>query len=258
MLIRLLIVALLTGCAPLVETPTPVAVGHPAPAMAPPPPPPPARAMPVLTLADTPIALAVGSSQSSQKTGTPKLSPNHANVRQLTPVVKADAISMQLKDATMAFDIPHFANVKNIVNAQLTIDPIKTVDELISSSSPTASVNQIQISKIVEVKLLAPDFKIIATSPDRQAMSEWEPTVWNWELSDAAPGKHEVHLSINAIVTIDGDRAERSLKTFEKTVVVEITPAQQLAGIVKQYWQWIWTTLLLPAGMWLWKRFKRE
>lgn len=260
MLIRLLIVALLAGCAPLAEISMPATAAgevrgnvqypaaHPAPAPAPLIPAPAMMVPPqVATVVAPPIAPVV-----------------RVPVRRAVPVsaapvpIRVDAIAAQLKDATMVFDIPQFNNVRDSIRTQLTIDPTKTVDELLASAPSTSTVSAVQVSKVLEVKLVAPDFKIIAATPDRQAVSEWEPTVWKWELSGATPGKHDVHLSINAIVTIDGDRAERSVRTFEKTITIEITPAQQLSDLIKQYWQWIWTTLLLPAGMWIWKRFKRE
>ena len=166
----------------------------------------------------------------------------------------ADVISSQLKSATLTFEAPTTANVDDIVHAILRIDPSVIAASTTARSSTRAVI---QVSKILSVTLLAPDFKVLALAPDRQALSETEITEWKWDLSGAPPGKHDIHLSINAIVMVDNDRAERSIKTFESTITVEITPQQWLLAVLKEHMQWIWSTLLLPAGMWLWKRFKK-
>lgn len=166
----------------------------------------------------------------------------------------ADVILSQLRSATLTFEAPATANVDDIVHAVLRIDP-KVVAATGGAQSSTRAV--IQVSKILSVTLLAPDFKVLALAPDRQALSETEITEWKWDLSGAPPGKHDIHLSINAIVTVDNDRAERSIKTFESTVTVEITPQQWLLAMLKEHMQWIWSTLLLPTGMWLWRLFKK-
>lgn len=41
-------------------------------------------------------------------------------------------------------------------------------------------------------------------------------------------------LSFNVIVTVDNDRAEQSIKTFESTVTVEITSQQWLLTMLKE------------------------
>jgi hypothetical protein len=166
----------------------------------------------------------------------------------------ADLVSSQLKSATMTFEAPTTANVNDTVHAVLRIDP-----NIVAISTTTHSSTRavIQVSKILNVTLLAPDFKVLALTPDRQALSETEITEWKWDLSGAPPGKHDIHLSINAIVTVDNDRAERSIKTFESTITVEIAPQQRLLAMLKEHMQWIWSTLLLPAGMWLWQLFKK-
>ena len=259
MIFRLLIVALLAGCSqlPVIHQAAPSAapdidieeiVRQ--------------SASAGMSMSPAPITERITSSASAEIASVPTLI--NKVVKQLNIAPKsvgatveqtADVISSQLKSATMTFEAPVTANVDDTVHAVLRIDP-KVVAASNTTRSSTKAV--IQVSKILSVTLLAPDFKVLALTPDRQALSETEITEWKWDLSGAPPGKHDIHLSINAIVTVDNDRAERSIKTFESTVTVEITPQQWLLAMLKEHLQWIWSTLLLPAGLWLWKKRKQE
>jgi hypothetical protein len=265
----LLIIALLAGCSQLpvsvpsdadmvmpVASDAPIVIRPPAPApaMAPPPPPPPPPAMFITgTGMSAPIASMMpppAAKKRAAKVETKQVAP-------LANAIKAvDEIASQLTDAALIVDIPASANVADDVRAKVVIDPSKSVGQIAVSTSATAVGSTIKISKIVEAKLIAPDFTIVAFSPDRQAISQSDPTTWEWELSGAKPGKHDVHISISAIVSVDNDRAERLIKTFESTVVVEITTRQWLLGLVKQYWQWVFTALLIPLAKWLWSKWK--
>jgi len=158
----------------------------------------------------------------------------------------------------MTFDVPTLANVEDTLHIKLSIDPTVLVEQ----STITATKNQtkavIKVSKVLSVDLLAPDFTVLALTPQRQALSETEITEWKWDLSKSKPGKHDIHLSINAIVNVDNDRAERSIKTFESVVTVEITPQQWIVAMIKEHIQWIWSTLILPVLLFGWRWIKAK
>lgn len=252
----LMLIIALTGCAtthykPPVQSVQPVVTPQPAPVIED------VQPSPALVSAPAPVPLVM----STPPRPEPKRSVLKMKPAQLSTMHKAvmqvDEIEAQLTSAAMQFTVPKTVNINDPIHISLAIDPTTSARQLVISA-PSVIVADIKISKIVEAQLLASDFTVIAISPVRQAMSTVEPTIWEWRLTGAKPGSHDIHLSINAIVSIDHDRAEKTVKTFEETVKVEITTRQWLLELVKQYWQWVWSTLLLPAGVWLWKKWKAK
>jgi len=177
------------------------------------------------------------------------------NLKKIT--VSPDAVLAQLSEAAMILEAPASANVQDVIHVRLTIDPPKSTAQLVTMSSTAVVAKTIRISKIVEAKLVAAGFDIVSLSSTRQAISQTEPTTWQWDLSGAPPGSHLLYLTINAVVTVDDVKVERTINTLDTSVVVEITNAQHLTTLIQEYWQWIWSTLLLPIIIWLWKRYKQ-
>lgn len=179
---------------------------------------------------------------------------------EIVPPPRADAVMDQLQSATFAFVMPEQINVKDRARAQLLVDPSKIASELeqLLTANGQRSSGSIAVSKIVTVKLAAPDFEIETLSPERQAIAETAPTEWLWELTPKRTGSAlPVELTVVAHVNVGRDKAERSIKTFSKVVHVDITPTQQAVAWGTQYGQWAWTTILLPIFGWAWKRYNK-
>jgi hypothetical protein len=160
----------------------------------------------------------------------------------------------------MAFSVPEIANIKDNITVQLLIDTIKNEKELTKelNSSVNATTSKVLISKILDAKIVATDFTITKITPERQAIAETVPTEWLWELSATKSGTHDVHLTITAIVDVEGVKAERHIKTFEKVVKIEITNKQIILEFISKYWQWMFTVFLLPMITLAWKKFKNK
>jgi len=171
--------------------------------------------------------------------------------------VSPDVVLAQLSGAAMILEAPASANVQDVIHVRLIIDPSKSTAQLVTMSNTAVVAKTIRISKIVEAKLVATGFDIVSMSSTRQAISQTELTTWQWDLSGASPGSHLIYLTINAVVTVDDTKVERTINTLDTSILIEITNSQQLTALIQQYWQWIWSTLLLPIIVWLWKRYKR-
>jgi hypothetical protein len=200
-----------------------------------------------------------GTSSPRRKSAIAKHSADKKLIAKSDPTVKSDAVLDQLSSANMMFSGPVNTNITQPIRAQLLIDPTISLEELEKSAvaqSPTIS-SRIAISKIVIASIVADKFDIKALTPERQAISPTSQTEWLWQLTPKAPGQHEITLSISAVVTVDGNTAERFIKTFEKTVIVEITTMQYIMGFAKQYWQWLWTVLIVPGIVWLRAKLKK-
>jgi hypothetical protein len=176
------------------------------------------------------------------------------------PTESVDNVTNQLYSATMAFSAPDKANIKENITIQLFVDPSKEVEELANSlTNPGVRRGaKIKISKVIIASLSAPDFTIEKITPEEQAVAQTAPTEWLWTLIPKSTGKNEVKLTITAVVKVDGKEYKYHIKTYEKTIVIEVKPQQVIYDWLAKYWQWLFSTLLLPLGLWLYKRNKKE
>ena len=161
----------------------------------------------------------------------------------------------QLYNAAIAFSIPELANINDNIHAELLVDITKDGQELEKQLKIEGQRfhDTVKASRIIRANLFAPDFKITNMTPDEQALSSIEPTQWQWILEPTQEGKFEVDLTITALVKIDDTATLHTLKTYNKPLVVEVTRKQKLKIWFDKYWQWFFSTLLLPLGMLIYK-----
>jgi hypothetical protein len=166
-----------------------------------------------------------------------------------------DSILDQLHESTIAFNVPESVNVAEKFRIQVILDPKKQVGEVNIKQKGIVVSSKIQVSKIITVKLIAPSFTVVTLSTEEQALAESAPTIWEWDLTPTKPGKQEVKITVDALVQVDDMSANRHITTFDQTVMIDITKQQVIVGWAKQYGQWLWSTILLPIFVFVWKRF---
>lgn len=195
-----------------------------------------------------PEAYAIREKTTTAKKAT-KVKPNPEKV--------ADDIISQLEPANMVFSVdPRRSNIADQISVTMLIDVSKNIEELksIVKNAEIVTASNIEVSKVVVARVIAPDFNVIAITPEEQPISHTEVTQWEWELIPLRTGKHQIHVTVNAEVNVDGVNRVRNIETFRETVEIEITLWQVVKGWISQYWQWSFSTLLLPLGLWYWKR----
>lgn len=125
-----------------------------------------------------------------------------------------------------------------------------------ASQSGEVQVAEARMSEEVGATLVSPGLAVTALTPERQFVSRVEPTEWRWAVQGSAEGQHELTLSLYAI--LPEHTSVRVLKTFERSLDVEVPPRQAALGFVKENWEWMWTFLLAPIGGWAWSRWRRR
>jgi hypothetical protein len=162
----------------------------------------------------------------------------------------------QLDVGHIAFNAPERMLVGETAEMRLLLSPVLNVDELVDRLRDLRGELQgaeIRVAPRMEALISGQNFEITAITPATQAVSRGEPTEWRWEVSPKSPGAHRLYLVLNAHI-ID---STRTLRTFDRTIQVNVTVGQQLAGFVRGNWQWLWTTALVPLAGWLWQRRRR-
>jgi hypothetical protein len=84
-------------------------------------------------------------------------------------------------------------------------------------------------SRFMEAKLSGQGFEIKAITPERQPVSNYQPTKWSWDVKATARGDQYLYLALNAIFEGEGSEKTRSVNTYSKAVRVEVSWGKFLA-----------------------------
>lgn len=113
---------------------------------------------------------------------------------------------------------------------------------------------RIRVSDRMEARLSGPNFAITAITPEIQAVSRNDVTEWKWEVKPSNDGRQYLHLTLSALLSVDGTSTPRAIRTFDKVIEVEIGWHQRVGSFFEKNWQWLWAAVLVPIVGWLWKR----
>jgi len=105
------------------------------------------------------------------------------------------------------------------------------------------------------------DFKVTPITPDTLPVSNQVTTEWKWDVKAMRGGSLKLYLVLNAIVEYEDGAGKRpvTIKTFDKYYVVAV-PWHENAffKFFGNNWQWLWTTLIVPVGLWIWNRKRKK
>lgn len=180
--------------------------------------------------------------------------PRQSTIRKLE---KQDDVQSNLFTASLAFVLRDKANVSEDIKAQLLIDPTQGIEQLEKELTVKGQKisKEIEVSKIVIAKITAPDFDVVPITPEEQILSLRKPTEWLWTLSPKSTGTFEVNLTVTAVINARGRETTHHLKTFDKTIVVEITTQQVIKHWFGKNWQWVIGTIIIPLLVFFFKDY---
>jgi hypothetical protein len=142
-----------------------------------------------------------------------------------TPLSPLDEALQQMKTGTLAFNTPHEMALLEPTLIHLVLSPRSddpSVAALVLGPGPVA-VEHARYSSTVEARLTGDGFQIDEVTAASQPVSQMEPTEWRWQVTPRTPGQRSLFLNVYAVVTLDGEKHERLIKTFEREFVVEVT-----------------------------------
>ena len=177
-----------------------------------------------------------------------------------TPLAEVDEWVRHMQTAQVVFNVPQRINVADTAVVRLLLSvsqDMKTLRRQLREQGRVVEA-EVKVTERMEARLTGPKFRILAITPEVQAISTVEPTRWAWEVVPTEPGRHRLHLTLTALLKVDGQQVARAVRTFDREVEVEVTPAQRVTQFVQQNWKWLWATLLVPGIGWLWRRRRKR
>jgi hypothetical protein len=143
--------------------------------------------------------------------------------------------------------------------ASPTMEAAKLADKVadLVGNRDDISIEKLEIGPLMEAQLKGSAFEISTLTPVRQPVSGTASTTWEWNIRPNQTGTQTLHLTIDAIVTIAGERLPRSVSVFNRNIDVDVTAGQRIGMFIAGNWQWLTGTVLIPLAVWLWT-FRRS
>ena len=175
-----------------------------------------------------------------------------------SPTSNVDRLLNKMEFGAIAFNAPKNINIDDAPQIQLILSLANTVEELKNAIAEEGEKigASIKVSDRMEARLSGYMFQITAITPEIQAISKLQKTEWKWEVHPKKEGKHRLHLTLTALLEIDGRSSPRTIRTFDKIIEVDVTTTQKISIFFKNNWKWLWAAILVPIAGWLWKRRK--
>ena len=169
-----------------------------------------------------------------------------------------DGILDKLPFGNISFNAPGALNIDDTAIIELVLDLTKPIEELkkMVEGAGEKEGARIRVSDQMEARLSGSSFAITAVTPEEQAVTHDDVTQWKWEVKPKAEGRQHLHLTLSALLQVNGANTRRAIRTFDKEISIEIRWEQQALSFLKSNWQWLWVTLLVPVAGWLWKKRK--
>jgi hypothetical protein len=163
---------------------------------------------------------------------------------------------MQL--GNIAFNVPSAMNLHKTAMIQLVLSLQKPIDELkqMIEAEGEKQGTSVKVSNIMVARLKGTHFQIDAINPESQVVTPSEVTEWKWEVKPTSTGPQALHLTLSAQLTVEGQPTSKLVRTFDKTIEVNVTLAQQATDFLGKFGQWLWAAVVIPLGGWFWRRRK--
>ena len=169
-----------------------------------------------------------------------------------------DRILDKLPMGNVAFNAPATININDTASIQLILSLSKPVAELkqMIEAEGEKQGESVKVSDQMEARLTGVHFQIHAVTPETQAISSREETRWAWEVKPLMAGRQRLHLTLAAEFNVAGHPTQRTIRTFDKNIEVNVTLVQKGTEFIGKFGQWLWAAIIIPVAGWLWKRRK--
>lgn len=185
-----------------------------------------------------------------------KPEPAEAEAPEAAPLQDAfktlDDFIAQARQGRATFTAPDSIKLEQEVTATLVLDPATT------ESSGPAATGEVKVEGVARLSpkmkavLTGSGFTITSGQSDVQAVSLREPTEWHWQLKPAESGEQRLTVTLSAIVKVDDEATERLIKTFDRTVMVRVSPMEAAVRFATEHLEMLVGSLLVPLAGWAW------
>lgn len=180
-----------------------------------------------------------------------------------TNLFAADVTQSNMPVGNIAFNAPEKMELGKAENIQLILSLKQSIDDLKNEiTAPGKKIGaSIKVAERMEASLTGNAFVITPTTPSTErAIISLENTNWQWEVVPKEKGEQQLHLTLTAIINVNGKDAGIAEKTYDYNIKVDVTPYQWVSAIIvdnKETATGIVAITAFLAGLWNWLKKKR-
>lgn len=141
-----------------------------------------------------------------------------------------------LDHGNITFNSPDTMNPRDTAVIQLVFGLKTTIDDLRQRLETAAEKRgeRIRVSDRMEARLSGSNFTIRAITPEVQDVSRSNHTEWQWEVKPSDDGRHDLHLTLSAILSVDGASPPKTIITVDQEVEVKTTWYQRVRSFFEK------------------------
>ncbi len=171
-----------------------------------------------------------------------------------------DQVLDRLGKGNIAFNTPESMAYGETKTIQLLLDITKSGHELEQEiiEEGLRVHAEVRVSEQMEAHLTGDAFEITpVTKSARQPVSSREATEWRWDVRAKRFSSQRLHLSLDAIIEINGKELSRGIRVFDRDIKVRVTGLHSAVLLLQDNWQ---LTTAVSSGIlgalgWLLKRY---
>lgn len=167
-----------------------------------------------------------------------------------------ESVASSLRMGSIAFNTPETLGRGETVVLELLLSPDQSVKQLKARITEAGSRQgaRVQISDYMKAELTGGSFAIDRIGNERQLVLPSRTTRWAWEITPTRTGVLHLHLTLTAVLRVDGEDRELDIQTFNRTLTVRVALSVRMKDFVRDNWRWLWTSILAPVGLWAVRR----
>mgnify|MGYP001565934752 CR=1 FL=1 len=184
------------------------------------------------------------------------------NALRIVEIKNTKVINMTsgMSEGRVVYKIPEKMKIRDTYRVLVRIAKSKSTMSIYDSLKGTVRTSVIPITSTMEAKLIDPSpsdhksFEIVTDNEAVQIIEDGETyTEWSWNVTPIRVGNSNLKIVISIIR--DGNKKD---VVYEDSVEVEKDLPNQISFFFFKYWQWLLSTLIVPFGVWLYKKKKGE
>jgi hypothetical protein len=112
----------------------------------------------------------------------------------------------------------------------------------------------------MSAKLIADSSKMIiqSTSTLIQDIEKEGFTEWEWRLTPTKGGDIFLKIMVSVIVESENGTITKDIPVYDEVVIVKSNYIFSIKLFIKEYWQWLTTTIVIPFIVWFYNRRKKK
>jgi hypothetical protein len=122
------------------------------------------------------------------------------------------------------------------------------------------TIASIRVEPVMSARLIADSSKmtIQSTSTLIQDIEKEGFTEWEWRLTPTKGGDIFLKIMVSVIVESENGTITKDIPVYDEVVVVKSNYIFSVKLFIKEYWQWITTTIIIPFVVWFYNRRKKK